>query len=61
MFFEPQTTEALEKAIVKFDSMKFDETAVRQSANNFSNEEFKKQMFDFVSNSEKKRAGNDTN
>lgn len=61
LFFEPQTTEALEKAIVKFDSMKFDETAVRQSANNFSNEEFKKQMFDFVSNSEKKRAGNDTN
>jgi len=48
MFFDKQTPESLNKAIKKFEKMKFDKKEIRKHALKFSKSRFKKEIKDFV-------------
>lgn len=60
LFFTPQNTKALEDALNKFEQMSFDGATIRQSADRFSNEQFKQQMSNFIEQALEKRGGHDT-
>jgi glycosyltransferase involved in cell wall biosynthesis len=47
-FFEPQTPEALEKALKNFDPKKYKPSAIKEFAKKFSTENFQKQMTEFL-------------
>jgi glycosyltransferase involved in cell wall biosynthesis len=51
LFFEPQTTEALQKALKKFNSMNFDHNSIAKSAQGFDAEHFKVKISDFIKRS----------
>lgn len=48
VFFEKQTVESLNKAIEKFESMKFDSKAIRKHAEKYDVEIFKERIRDYV-------------
>lgn len=48
VLFDAQTTESLVKALERFRAMKFDEPAIKQSAERFSDAEFKRQVTEFI-------------
>jgi len=48
VFFDSQTPEALVVAIKKFQSMSFDPVKIRQHAEQYSEERFKKQIMDYI-------------
>ena len=50
IFFNELTCEALAKAVQEFENMEFDSNFIRQYAQQFSRERFKKEIFDFVQN-----------
>jgi glycosyltransferase involved in cell wall biosynthesis len=47
-FFERQTPEALNKAISEFDALKFNPQSIRQHAEKYSTERFKKEIKSFI-------------
>ena len=48
VFFQNQTVAALEEAILKFETMKFDKREIRQHAMKFDEEEFRRKMVMFI-------------
>lgn len=47
-FFSPQTPEALNETLEKFETMTFDLEAIREHAKGFSKEVFQKKILDFI-------------
>lgn len=56
LFFYSQNTKALEDALNQFEQMSFDGATIRQSADRFSNEQFKQQMSNFIEQALEKEA-----
>lgn len=48
VFFDEQTVDSLAAAIRRIDTMSFDESSVSRSAEKFSEDNFKKQLYDLV-------------
>jgi glycosyltransferase involved in cell wall biosynthesis len=48
LFFEEQTIESLIKVILSFDKNNFSPIKIKNHANNFSKDKFKKEIKDFV-------------
>lgn len=48
VYFNEQTVESLKKAIIKFEKMKFDKKVIRRHAEEFSEENFKKKINDYL-------------
>lgn len=57
ILFEPQTAEAMAKAILKFEKMKFDRMKVAKTADGFAVTRFDKELTDFVKKCLKKTDG----
>lgn len=53
VFFEEQTVDSLNKAIEKFEKMKFDYKNIRKHSEKFSKENFKKDILDFIKDCKK--------
>jgi glycosyltransferase involved in cell wall biosynthesis len=49
VFFSPQTPEALNEAIEKFEKMKWDREKIHEHAKKFSKERFQEKIVDFLS------------
>ncbi len=48
IFFKKQTVKSLNKAIEKFESLKFDHKKIREHSQKFSKDNFQKQLLEFV-------------
>ena len=49
IFFEEQTIEAVKKAILEVENIKFDKKEIREHAMKFDEKEFQKKIIDFIS------------
>lgn len=57
MFFDKQTSESLAEVVNSFDNQKFDSQEIRQYAERFSTERFKKEVKEFIEKEYKKFKG----
>lgn len=53
VFYDEQTVESLEKAIVDFETMKFDYKEIRKHSKKFSKEKFKEELLKFIEEKKK--------
>ena len=49
IFFEEQTIEAVKKAILEVENIKFDKKEIREHSMKFDEKEFQKKIIDFIS------------